>query len=159
MTSGRELKEEGISRALGNPSAAPWRAVAREALLQLIKAGDESFTSEDVTDIAGQPPHPNQVGALFSGAARRGWIIRTGFINAERANQHAALISVWAPTALGRVEAARVPFRSPTPIKPQPRPYICPETGCGLSLGSISTGLAGYVFGVCPDHGRLAVRA
>ena len=101
LLEGERLKVEGIRKALENPGAAPWRAVAwRELLLRiLLVPGD--FTSEDITAKAGQPPHPSQVGAFLSGAARAGILERVGFGKAQRANQHAALLSVWRATPHG----------------------------------------------------------
>jgi alkylated DNA nucleotide flippase Atl1 len=101
---GQELKELGIARASSNVRAAPWRAVARIRVLELIRRG-ETFTSEDITRDVGQPPHPNQVGALLSGFARAGLIVRVGMVNAKRTNQHAALIGEWRPTARAIVDA------------------------------------------------------
>ena len=94
MNEGQQRKAEGIARISGNPMAAPWRAVAMRRLRELALTG-ETFTSEDVTAVAGQPPTPNSVGALLSGAARQGWIERVGFAPAERPNQHATIISEW----------------------------------------------------------------
>lgn len=104
--SGRERKAEGIGAALANPSSAPWRVVAYAALLEAIRA-DLRLTSETITARAGVPSSPNQVGATINGWARRGLIRRVGFVNAERSNQHAALIAEWEPTELGRRAAVR----------------------------------------------------
>lgn len=105
---GIEQKAEGIDRALHSPTSAPWRVVARAGLLELIRRGGE-FTSEALTELVGQPPHPNQVGAVFNAAARGGLIRRTGFVKAERPNQHAAMISSWEPTGAGVELAAGAP--------------------------------------------------
>lgn len=94
MNEGQQRKQEGIARVSGNPMAAPWRAVAIRRLRDLALTG-EPFTSEDVTSVAGQPPTPNSVGALLSGAARQGWIERVGFAPADHAEAHARIISEW----------------------------------------------------------------
>lgn len=119
MNEGQQRKAEGIARAQANPSAAPWRAVAMRHLRELALTG-EPFTSEDVTARAGQPPTPNSVGALMNTASRQGWIVRVGFGQAERANQHAALISEW----------RGVPVEVPNPdsISPVRRGPLC---SCG----------------------------
>jgi hypothetical protein len=84
--------------------------------LRELALSGEAFTSEDVTSRAGQPPTPNSVGALMNTASRQGWIERIGFGQAERANQHAALISEWRgiPSRVPNVEAVS-PLRGSPP--------------------------------------------
>jgi hypothetical protein len=94
LSEGQRRKREGIERIGENPAEAPWRARALPVLRDLARSGDE-FTSEDVTAKVGQPPHPNSVGSLMNTASRQGWIRRSGFVQAERPNQHAALVSRW----------------------------------------------------------------
>lgn len=108
---GDDLKTEGMARALD--AAANWREVAREAVEWLAASGRD-FTSEDLTAIVGLP-HPdateanrnNAVGAVISGAARRGLIRRVGLSNANRAVSHAAALSVWRGTAHDHGPAGR----------------------------------------------------
>lgn len=119
---GVAAKAAGIARIDLRPEGQPWRAVADAVLLDLARTGGP-FTSEDVTRVAGQPGHPNAVGALLNAAARRGLIARVGFVQADRANQHGALISQWRGTAA----AASAPAPSPQLVQPRradaaPRP-------------------------------------
>lgn len=91
---GEAAKVAGIAQALANPTDAPWRVVANECIARLAASGVE-FTSEDVTREVGVPPSGASVGAILNNAARSGRIVRTGYVNARRVNQHSALISVW----------------------------------------------------------------
>lgn len=129
MTEGERLKQEGIEKVSGNPSAAPWRAVATMTLRDLARSG-RVFTSEDVTRVAGQPPTPNSVGAIMNAASRQGWIERVGFDKAERANQHAALISSWRgiPEKIPNREGVS-PIRSPGRYVPPAGDPGCPIHG------------------------------
>lgn len=121
--SGEQAKEAGIAQALSSAPSAPWRVVARAGLLELVGRG-RPFTSEDLTALVGQPPSPNAVGAVVNGAARAGWIERAGFVKAERANQHAALISRWQPTLEGLQAAeAAPPFAAPRKLVQEVLPW------------------------------------
>lgn len=100
MTTGDELKAEGMANALV-ASPDEWRALARETVEWLAERG-EPFTSEDLTRYVGLPNpdateanRNNAVGAIISGAARRGLIRRVGIENARRAPSHAAALGVW----------------------------------------------------------------
>lgn len=156
---GPTAKLAGIDRISGNPEDAPWRAVASEILLDLARSGDP-FTSEDITSRAGQPPHPNSSGALLSGAARRGWIRRVGFQGAERANQHAALLSTWIgiPAALPGAAPARV-----SPLRPGAEPLALSSWSCGSCRVALAEWDVQYLtpslspsvrMGRCPSCGK-----
>lgn len=105
VSAGAHAKEEGIAHALRNRRAIAWRNAAYVCLMHLIRTGKQLITSEDITGRIGQPPSPNQVGAVMNSFATAGWIVRVEMVQAERVNQHAALISVWRPTAAGLAEA------------------------------------------------------
>ena len=99
MTTGEELRDQGMARAL--EAAAEWRELARDALEYLADVG-RPFTSEDLVALVGLPhPHAteanrnNAVGGLIAGAARRGRIRRVGHVNARRTPSHAASLAVW----------------------------------------------------------------
>lgn len=99
LTIGEFLKTHGIARA--NATVAPeWKDLADGVIRELAASGVE-FTSETVTARVGQPTDPdgrakpNAVGARFSGNAKAGLIERVGFTQAQRPNQHAAMLSLW----------------------------------------------------------------
>lgn len=102
MDDGDARKAEGMTRAL---DAVPsWSELARDAVDYLASTGRQ-FTSEDLTALIGLPrpdaPESNRnnaVGAVISGAARRGVIERVGYRNARRARLHSAQLSVWKGT-------------------------------------------------------------
>lgn len=98
---GALAKEAGIARALSSRRSAQWRMAAHVRLAHLIRSGAQLLTSEDITAAIGQPPSPNQVGAVLNGFARAGLLERVEFVQAGRVNQHAALITRWRPTAAG----------------------------------------------------------
>lgn len=53
------------------------------------------FSAEDVRAYAGEPTHPNAVGARFNAAARRGWIVKAGTVKASRSERHANEMRLW----------------------------------------------------------------
>lgn len=163
---GRDLKNEGIDEINSNPAMAPWRAVARQAIIRLALSGRE-FTSEDVTDIVGQPGHPNAVGAVLNGAARAGLIYRVGFKGADRPNQHAALISVWRGIRI-KAEAEQkkaetneeVVVNTVSPIREgEERPPVWRCAKCDRESTSflVKTIDERYMIGSCKVHGKNVV--
>lgn len=110
MSTGEDLKAQGMAQALEADAVAEWRELARESVEWLAAQG-RPFTSDDLTALCGLP-HPdagsnrnNAVGAVFSGAARRGLIRRVGMRKAGRASSHARVLTVWegVPDELGDV--------------------------------------------------------
>jgi hypothetical protein len=92
---GIDLKEAGIRTVTSNTPEG-YREAFDRVLDELASTGLE-FTSEDVTSVVGQPPnHPNAVGAMINGAAKRGVIRKCGYRQAKRPNQHATVIAIWA---------------------------------------------------------------
>ena len=87
------LKDEGMTLAAGASPAYGTR------FLDAIRAFPmgKRLTSESVTALVGLPPNGSEgaVGAWMNGAARKGLIRRVGFTKAQRANQHATMISEW----------------------------------------------------------------
>jgi hypothetical protein len=94
--SGMALKQRGIEQA-NQHAQIEWAQAFDQAVITLAKEG-VIFTSEDACVIAGRPDHPNRVGARMNALAQRGIIKRVDFAQAERPNQHAALISRWQGT-------------------------------------------------------------
>lgn len=97
---GERLKAEGMASAettasLGTDAA--WQVEARRVIASLAAARVE-FTANDVTARAGLPSSRNAVGAMLSGSARRGTIVRVGYQKGDRASQHARVVAVWKGT-------------------------------------------------------------
>jgi hypothetical protein len=94
------LRDVGMALALlGSPT---WSEAARVAIDHLAASG-RRFTSDDLVALVGlpRPSEPNRnnaVGAVLSGAARRGVIRRTGDHNATRPLSHARRLTVWEGT-------------------------------------------------------------
>lgn len=94
LARGRELADEGASRALNaddDPLAA-WRVRAQARLKALADSG-ATFTADDVTDQAGEPPSPNAMGGLFR--ANRSSLVAVGYTQTTRQAGHARVIRVW----------------------------------------------------------------
>jgi hypothetical protein len=113
MTDGDQLKADGMAQAI---RAVPtWAEQARVALTILARLGQD-FTSEDLVDMVGLPrgkPETNRnnaVGAVFSGAARQGWIHEVGRRNARRPALHARRLTVWRGTNLGPPDDEPLPW-------------------------------------------------
>jgi hypothetical protein len=71
-----------------------WVADARYAVASFCSVG-VPFTAEDVRRVAGNPPSPNAIGALFNAIAEEGWIVFMGYEKATRPEAHGRMIRVW----------------------------------------------------------------
>jgi hypothetical protein len=71
-----------------------WIELADTVIARLASYG-EPFSAEDVRRWAGDPVHPNAVGARFNAAARRGLIVPAGITKATRPDRHASLLRLW----------------------------------------------------------------
>src|SRR5438105_9718295 len=91
LTLGEALKERGMALAAGAESP-DWKGAEAIALLA---RGGEDFTAEDVRALAGDPSHPNALGAALNAAARKGLIVCVGRIKAERPSRHANEVRLW----------------------------------------------------------------
>lgn len=94
LAEGRAARDAGITQALENPMLPPWKVVAAGMIDRLISER-ESFTSEDLRALAGDPPTAAAMGAVFNAAARQGKIRRIGFDQATRTTSHATMIGRW----------------------------------------------------------------
>lgn len=97
LEAGRTERDEGL-RVVRDHTPETWAERFDECALRFaaMANGRREFTSEDVTEIVGQPPnHPNAVGARMNALAKRGLIVKTGYRQAERPNQHATVIATW----------------------------------------------------------------
>lgn len=95
--SGDTLKQLGMFHADAFAAGAYWDRVD-DAILERAKTG-KRFTSETIREDIGDPPdHPNAMGAHFHKAAKRGLILKVGFVTAKRAKLHAHPIAVWVGT-------------------------------------------------------------
>ena len=100
---GLTRKARGQARVTSNTDA-EWAAAVDATILRWANTG-QPFTAEDVRFLAayfadaGEPHHPNAWGARMSAAGRRGVIRKTGrYVQAGRAERHAAVIAEWIGT-------------------------------------------------------------
>ncbi len=97
---GEKLKDEGQQRALFAQDVDGWKQSFWDELIKWAVSG-ERFTSEDITEVVGLPrkeigkDRNNAVGAMMSGAAKKGVIVKDGRRSAKRPSQHAAELTVW----------------------------------------------------------------
>jgi hypothetical protein len=97
---GRRRRDEGAELAIAAADARSAGLIWKNsftAAAGICKLPSE-FTSEDITAIVGQPPegvHPSTVGALMISLAKRGVIEKAGYVQAQRANQHATMLASW----------------------------------------------------------------
>jgi hypothetical protein len=97
---GQALKAQGQALALNAAGMAEYRSEFNEQLRHL---ADKSwpFSVEDVTAVVGYPmqrglaPTNNAVGALMTGAAKRGLIVKVDRVKALRPSSHATEITEW----------------------------------------------------------------
>ena len=99
MTTGQELKEQGIEKVL-TAADLKWQSDVLYIIQQLVKK-NRAFTAEDVRKVAENcglphPHHPNAWGGMLQTAAKRKWIKRTGnFIRSTRPDRHHGLLTEW----------------------------------------------------------------
>jgi hypothetical protein len=99
LDAGERAKERGMDLASSSDRAWDWRRRAEVALYELAETG-KPFTADDVVAVVGLPDlgpgRNNAVGAMFSAAAKRGWIVRVGYRKATRVLSHGRVVAVWA---------------------------------------------------------------
>lgn len=100
LPAGEARKEAGQRQAEYADPAWSWRSDALDAIWELAASG-RTFTADDVVAVVGLPDfgpnRNNAVGAVFSSAAKRGWIVSTGvYRKSRRPEAHARVIAVWA---------------------------------------------------------------
>lgn len=96
------LKTKGQDQALGSERAWPWKDHAMGALYDLASTG-KTFTADDLVARVGLPDanavgmnKNNAVGAIFSAAAKAGWIVPTGnYRKSVRRSNHSAVLAIW----------------------------------------------------------------
>jgi hypothetical protein len=96
---GEELARRGMAQAASSERAWVWGRDAEAAIRQLAASG-VPFTADDLIRLVGLPSwgvnRNNAVGALFTSAAKRGLIVRTGhYRKSRRALSHGRMIAVW----------------------------------------------------------------
>lgn len=92
MHLGELLRDEGCEKvAEHNPR---WMDEAK-AMIRHLAAVEPQFTSDALRDRLRAPPHQNCVGAAFRAVAREGQIERIGYVKADSASRHAAVIGLW----------------------------------------------------------------
>ena len=99
LPAGDRAKSAGQQLAEYAADKWPWREKALNAIYDLASAG-LPFTADDVIAVTGLPDvgpnRNNAVGATFSAAAKRGWIVQTGsYRKSRRVMSHARVIAVW----------------------------------------------------------------
>ena len=100
LAQGEEAKAAGQELAANADRAWPWKQQALGAIWDLAATGTP-FTADDVIARVGLPSwgtnNNNAVGAIFSAAVKRGWIVPTGvYRKSRRPKSHARVIAVWA---------------------------------------------------------------
>lgn len=97
LQEGRALRDAGIAAvdAAGVAVHKTWRPKAEAALDTLIRSG-HPFTADDLRALVDeQPNHPNQVGSLFTAAARRGEIRKMGYRQSHVKSRQAGTQDLW----------------------------------------------------------------
>lgn len=88
----------GIDRAIAN--ASEWDVANFKAAVGDRAKLPGSFLIEDVLEATGVPlDHPNRVGALTSGLAKQGVIVRVGYTKARRPSRAGGVVGVWVGAA------------------------------------------------------------
>lgn len=91
---GPERKQTGQRSAWGRTDTG-WRTKAL-AVVATLAASGQTFTSDDVRVLVDDNAISQQAwGALLGGCARRGWIVRVGFVQSGRAERHGAHVAQW----------------------------------------------------------------
>jgi len=91
---GPERKQTGTARAWGRVDTG-WRKKALAAV-QTLAATGETFVADDVRRLVADDAIGQQSwGALLGGCARRGWIVRVGFVQSDRAERHGSYVAQW----------------------------------------------------------------
>jgi len=102
---GQRAKSAGQRLAEYADRAWPWTGRAERAIRELAELGTP-FTADDLIRKVGLPSsgpnNNNAVGSVFSSAAKRGLIERTGhYRQSRRALAHGRMIAVWVGTPAG----------------------------------------------------------
>jgi hypothetical protein len=99
ISPGRQLGLIGEALVLSHEG--DWKERAGQAINQLVAKGDP-FTAEDVRALAGDPDHPNSMGAALSKAARAGRISAIGWGEPSRTERHGNKMRIWQPAQVRR---------------------------------------------------------
>lgn len=94
---GRKARDIGVAAvdAAGVAGHKTWKPKAEAALDQLIREG-RPFTADDLRALVDErPDHPNQIGALFIGASKRGEIRKIGYHQSTIKSRQAGLQAMW----------------------------------------------------------------
>jgi hypothetical protein len=95
MFTGRGRKERGMAIVeTAEAIHGKWVKEADAAIWWLASKG-QPFSAEDVRAYCGDPAHPNAMGARLNAAAKKGWIVRAGYIHATRPERHANEMRLW----------------------------------------------------------------
>jgi hypothetical protein len=102
MQTGEQLRNEGIARVLSGRGA--WRKAIEPHIERFLMSRIGDFMAEDLrAHLASEglePPHPNAMGGVIFGLARKGYISRTGeYRKPTDPKSHVSMKPVW------RVEA------------------------------------------------------
>jgi hypothetical protein len=99
LPGGERAKERGLLAAGSADRAWEWKHRALDAIHDLAATG-QPFTADEVVAAVGLPDfgsnRNNAVGAVFSAATKRGWIVHTGvYRKSRRVISHARAVAVW----------------------------------------------------------------
>lgn len=100
MTTGEQLRNQGIARATANTNPL-WKKAAESVMDTLIKRG-KPFSANDFNQMMesmwpsiARTARPAAIGALFSRYSHSRRIVRVGVTRAERPTSHARLYPTW----------------------------------------------------------------
>jgi hypothetical protein len=91
---GQTLADVGTQLALAVVDETEWVEAARRAIEELATGGME-FDADDVRRLAGEPPTPAVIGAVFREAHKRGLIRVSGYRTATRMQRHGSIVRIW----------------------------------------------------------------
>lgn len=102
VSKGEARKQRGMT-VVDAVADEAWKTRADSAIATLAAKG-EPFTSEDVRELAGDPPgHPNAMGPRFYRASVRKLIVQVGTRKARRASLHSHPLGLWIGTGSAEV--------------------------------------------------------
>jgi len=89
-------RDEGVAQVIES-SPAEYRDKLIAAI-EALASKREPFTSDDVRELAGDPPagtHPNIAGAIFQQVVKAGMIRTVGFACSRRVKGHSNVVRLW----------------------------------------------------------------
>lgn len=93
--SGAVLRDRGAASVDSREDGVWWRSCVDTAIDTLCASG-QRWTTDDLRDLGvPEPLHPNAWGARLIAAARRGQIVRVGYVPSRRAESRGRALAQW----------------------------------------------------------------